>query len=262
MVIERNVNTPESPIVAERSFVESLSDDPPTRSAFREKRALTPVPKRKRLDVEDKRVRSKLGKRGGVKLSRKQKAAIVRERILHAAAEVVGELGYQEASIARITQLAGIAQGTFYLYFETRQHLFDELLPHVGQDLIKFIGQRVHGAKSYAEVEEKGIRAFFDFTFEHPGFYRLLNEAEFAAPEAHKKHFSQLIEHYTASLKRSVDAGETGRFTDQELKAVAWFMMAARSYIYLGYIKYGSGRRRPPEAVIQTYLRLVRQGVY
>src|ERR1700674_6084546 len=63
-----------------------------------------------------------------------------------------------------------------------------------------------------------------------------------------------LIEHYTASLKRSVDAGETGRFTDQELKAVAWFMMAARSYIYLGYIKYGSGRRRPPEAVIQTYL--------
>ena len=195
------------------------------------------------------------------KMTRAQKAVLVRENILRAAEEVVGEFGSQDASIARITQVAGIAQGTFYLYFSTRQHLFDELLPYAGQDMIKFIGARVHGATTYEMVEEKGLRAFFDYVYEHPGFYRLLNEAEFAAPEAHKKHFAQLIEHYTASLRRSVKAGDIARFSDEELEAVSYFMMAARSYIYLGYVKYGSGRKRPPESVFKTYMKILRHGI-
>jgi AcrR family transcriptional regulator len=194
------------------------------------------------------------------KLTRAQKAALVRENILRAAAEVVGEFGYQDASIARITQVAGIAQGTFYLYFETRQHLFDELLPHAGEDMIKFIGERVHGATSYYDVEERGLRAFFEYVEEHPGFYRLLNEAEFAAPAAHKKHFEQLVEHYTASLRRSVKTGEIAKFSDEELEIIAYFGMAARSYAYLGYVKYGTGRKRPPESVIKTYMRLIAGG--
>jgi hypothetical protein len=37
--------------MTENNFVESLSDDPPARSTFREKRALTSVPKRKRLET-------------------------------------------------------------------------------------------------------------------------------------------------------------------------------------------------------------------
>jgi len=195
------------------------------------------------------------------KMTRAQKAVLVRENILRAAAEVVGEFGYQDASIARITQVAGIAQGTFYLYFATRQHLFDELLPYAGQDMIKFIGERVHGAGTYEAVEEKGIRAFFDYMYEHPGFYRLLNEAEFAAPAAHKKHFAQLIDHYKASLRRSVKIGDIARFADEELEAISYFMMAARSYIYLGYVKYASGRKRPPESVFKTYMKLIKHGI-
>lgn len=41
-----------------------------------------------------------------------------RRALFHA--EVVVELGYADTSIARITQRAGRAQGTFYLYFSSR----------------------------------------------------------------------------------------------------------------------------------------------
>src|SRR6266571_5021245 len=43
-----------------------------------------------------------------------------RRRILDAAEEVFGEFGYYEASISEITRRAGIAQGTFYIYFHSK----------------------------------------------------------------------------------------------------------------------------------------------
>lgn len=43
------------------------------------------------------------------------------DKILAAAEEVFGEKGYYEASVTEIAQRAGIATGTFYLYFEEKK---------------------------------------------------------------------------------------------------------------------------------------------
>ena len=58
-------------------------------------------------------------------MKRAEKAALTRDKLMSSAAVIVGEYGYREASVQRITSHAGIAQGTFYLYFESRQLLFD-----------------------------------------------------------------------------------------------------------------------------------------
>ena len=41
---------------------------------------------------------------------------------------VFGELGYHDASIVKLTEAAGVAQGTFYLYFDSKKAIFDELV--------------------------------------------------------------------------------------------------------------------------------------
>ena len=51
-----------------------------------------------------------------------------RTRILEAAEQVFADVGYHEASIVKITEAAGVAQGTFYLYFEGKKQVFDELV--------------------------------------------------------------------------------------------------------------------------------------
>jgi len=57
---------------------------------------------------------------------------VTRDSLLNAGCTVVAAEGYAAASIAKIADLAGVAHGTFYNYFDDCQTLFDELLPYEG----------------------------------------------------------------------------------------------------------------------------------
>lgn len=192
--------------------------------------------------------------------TRQERAENLRQKILAAAAKVVGEYGYADASIGRITEEADIAQGTFYLYFESRQAIFDVLLPHVGADMLVFIGDKVRGAENFLDVEERGFRAFFEYLRLNPGFFRVLNEAEVAAPTAHATHMKLVADRYVRSLKRSMENGEIKNFEERELETLAYIFEAARSYLYLCHVK-GRGLKKLPEWVVQAYMKLVRSGL-
>jgi AcrR family transcriptional regulator len=199
---------------------------------------------------------------GRRKLPRAEKAIENRNALLRAAAKVVGEVGYQDASIARITQEAGLAHGTFYLYFDSRQHLLDAVLPFVGEELSLFIRQRASGAKNALDLEERSFRAAFEYLARNPGFYRTLNEAEFSAPVGFKKHFDKTADRYVASLKRSKERGELENYTVEELEVVAYMLMAMRFYLYLRFVKGdGDNSGRLPEWVIKTYMKFLRAGL-
>jgi len=58
-----------------------------------------------------------------------------RRQILRVARDVFAELGYHRASINEIIKRADIARGTFYLYFESKQTVFDSILDQAMREL-------------------------------------------------------------------------------------------------------------------------------
>ena len=62
------------------------------------------------------------------KRSRKQKREDRKIALKTAAIEVFSEKGYHNAKVSEIVELVGVAQGTFYLYYEGKQQLFSALL--------------------------------------------------------------------------------------------------------------------------------------
>lgn len=195
------------------------------------------------------------------KKSRTERVKENRRALVRAAAESVGERGYEATSIGRITERAGLAHGTFYRYFESRQDLFDQLLPDIGDELIDFLKNRASGASNLMDVEERSLRGFFDFLLENPGFYRLLNEAEVAAPSAFEHHISNLAAHYVAALERSRARGELTGFEPHELEVLAFILMAARFYIYLRFAKTPTGPQPIPDWVVETYMKFIAHGL-
>lgn len=194
------------------------------------------------------------------KKTRVQRSEEVRDALFQAAAEVVGEYGYIDASISRITQRANLAQGTFYNYFASRQDIFDELLPVLGAKMLVHIRQQVSGATSFLEREERAFRAFFGFLKRMPYFLRILNEAEIFAPKAHRQHFRNISDGYLRFLRKARARGEISDLSDEALEALAYILIAARGYLALRYTTPERGVELPEEAV-RAYMQLVSNGI-
>ncbi len=192
------------------------------------------------------------------KLTRGERNDAVRRRLFAAAAKIVGEIGYAEASVARITEAAGVAQGTFYNHFPSRQALLDELLPALGAEMAHFIQDRTAAIQPEADREMARFRAFFDYLHQNPGFTRILDEAEFAAPEAWRRHLDNIAGPYRRILTRARERGELGQFSDGEIEVVVHILMGARSYLSQRY-----GAAQPADDVLfSAYAKLLRHGLF
>lgn len=196
-------------------------------------------------------------------MTREEKARETYKQLFEAAAEVVGNDGYAEASIAKITQLAGVAQGTFYNYFDSRQDILDKLLPYMGRAMLDHIATSLPRDLAGPAREEARLKAFFDYLDFHPGFYRILYEAEVFAPKAHAEHFRVLVDGYRNALNRAALRGEIKDFDEQELEAVIYMLLAARSYIAMRYARDENGHAGPvPDHVIKAYMKVLTKGLF
>jgi AcrR family transcriptional regulator len=195
------------------------------------------------------------------KLNRVERNAWTKRRIFDAATKVVGKHGYAEASVARITEEAGVAQGTFYNHFENRQELLDQLLPKIGIDMVHFIRERT-GTAQAARQEIERFSAFFDFIREVPEFLRILNEAEYFAPVGYQKHLDNMSTAYVRILKRARLAGAIEDFSDEEFEAIVHMLMGARGYLSRRYSYSGGAVTAVPDHVISAYQKLVTRGLF
>ncbi len=188
------------------------------------------------------------------KLSREEKSKQTYEALMASAAEVVGERGYAATSIAKVTEMAGVSQGTFYNYFDDRQTLFDRLLPYVGTKMIHEIVAEVPRVARGWEREVERFRAYCHFLGRNPGFYRILYEAEVFAPKAHADHMKLMSQGLRRSLLRSIECGDMQKVDGEELDAIVFALLGARAYVAMNY---GKGREIP-ESAIAGYAKLVR----
>jgi AcrR family transcriptional regulator len=193
--------------------------------------------------------------------NRMEKSELIRDALLKAAAEVVGEVGYADASIALITRKAGVALGTFYNYFGTRQDILDTLLPALGRQLREHVREQARVGGDFAEREELSFRAFFSFLQAHPHFFRILNEAESFAPQAYHEHLDTVARGYMSFLSHASADGELPGYRSDELEVVTLILMAARTYIAARFAP-GEGRETElPGWVVRAYMKFVLHGL-
>ena len=91
-----------------------------------------------------------------------------RAKLLQAAETVFASVGYHEASIVKITEAAGVGLGTFYLYFEGKQAIFDEVVEDLNRRVRHAMTDAARTAGNRLAAERAGFRAFFRFTARAP----------------------------------------------------------------------------------------------
>src|SRR3954449_277218 len=143
-----------------------------------------------------------------------------RRRLLDAAERVFGAYGYHDASVVRLAEVAGVAAGTFYLYFDSKKAIFDELVRDLNRRVRHAMKEASSQGDTRLQAEIRGFEAYFRFTAEHPTLYRIIRQAEFVSPEMLRYHYDRLSAGYIDALQAAVDAGEIGAL-DAEVAAYA-----------------------------------------
>lgn len=85
-----------------------------------------------------------------------------RDQILAASRKVLAEKGYDNTIVSDIAKEAGIAQGTFYLYFPTKKSVIVAL----GQQLMEVVAPKVARTYSPELTFEEHLRVFIEVIFE------------------------------------------------------------------------------------------------
>ncbi|PZN95042.1 MAG: TetR family transcriptional regulator [Alphaproteobacteria bacterium] len=176
--------------------------------------------------------------------------------ILDAAAEEFGERGYHEGSIARIAQRGGVAIGSFYTYFDSKEAIFRALVADMSRQVRETVAPVILAAPDRLAGERAGIAAFIAFVRQHKALYRIIDESAFVAEDAYRRHYREIAEGYAASLTAAHGRGE---ISDGDMTIRAWAIMGMN--VFLG-LRFGVwDESLSPEAVADVAAGLVSNGL-
>ncbi|MDN4489235.1 TetR/AcrR family transcriptional regulator [Demequina sp. SYSU T00068] len=185
-----------------------------------------------------------------------------RTRLLESAEHVFAELGYHEASIVRITERAGIGLGTFYLYFDSKQAIFEALAIDLNRRVRHAMSDEMAGATTRIEAERAGFAGFFRFTAEHPALYRVVRESEYVSPGTMRLHYQRIVEGYEEGLRAAQAEGDVDPGLDPEV--TAWTLMGIGELIGMRYLLWERPEGqvpRLPDGVFESVMRVVRNAL-
>ena len=176
-----------------------------------------------------------------------------RQKLLESAEQIFAELGYHDASIVKITEAAGVGQGTFYLYFSSKKEVFEEVVLDLNSRVRHAMTEAAEKGRTRAERELLGFGAFFRFTADHPALYRIIRQAEFVSPETLVAHYERLMRPYAAGLEQAMDSGEVA---EGDPEVLAWSLMGIGELVGMRWILW-NGDKEMPEAVFDELARII-----
>lgn len=179
-----------------------------------------------------------------------------RDRLLEAAEVEFGERGFHDAAISGITQRAGVALGSFYTYFDSKQELFAALVTFMSERTRQWVGKRVAGAPDRLTAERLGLAAYIEFVRQHKGLYRIMSEAEFIANDAFRAHYEGFARSYRANLGRACERGEV-RAGDYDVWS--WAIIGLNVFLGMRFAAWDDDES--PERVAASALDLIARGM-
>lgn len=179
-----------------------------------------------------------------------------RQRILDAAEAEFGENGFVRTSIAAIVNRASVAQGTFYLYFPSKDDVLRELVRDMGRRLRHALTEATAGISHRLEVEKAGLEAFVRFALDNQNLYRVVMESQFVDESIYREYYQTLADAYIVNLERAQQRGEIARASPE---AQAWALMGIAHFLGL---RYAIWRQQPPPAeVMEATFALLERGL-
>jgi AcrR family transcriptional regulator len=179
-----------------------------------------------------------------------------RQNLLDAAEAVFGEVGYERASITALTRRAGVAQGTFYVYFPDKQSIFVELVRVLSHQVRQEMAEAVSGMTDRLTIERTGFRVFFNFIHQHRSMYKIVRQAEFVDEELYRWYYRRLADGYIRGLSQAM---ETGQIRRMDPEVLAYCLMGMGDFLGMRWVLWGEDGL--PDEVFELFMGIIKRSM-
>ncbi len=101
-----------------------------------------------------------------------------KEEILDAAANLFSQKSYHDVTMDQIASYVGVAKGTLYLYFNSKEKLYLEILEDTYGEIESILEKEIAKDDPAPKKLRKVLRLIFQFYFQHMDVLRILSRDE------------------------------------------------------------------------------------
>lgn len=184
------------------------------------------------------------------------RGARTRAKILAAAEDAFGSMGYHQAGVSDITRMAGVAQGTFYTYFASKEDTLRELVRDMGLKVRAHLASEVKNANNRIEAEGLGLKAFLQYVAANPSLYRVLQEAQFVDESIYREYYEAFGRGYLRMLANATNKGEIRPGNDE---VRIWALMGLSNFLGLRFALWEQDV--PLDEIVDTITDLLSHGL-
>jgi AcrR family transcriptional regulator len=166
----------------------------------------------------------------GTAVSREEKKAQARRRILDAARAVFFQDGFVATNLDKVADLAGVAKGTLYRYFESKADLYVAVLAENGRVFIEKLAASCQGTSASERI--RAMSSFYlDHWTAHPDYFRifwaidnqdLIGEVPPPVVEEVSRLWEDSLRVVSGALDAGVASGEFGPCDTWEVATIFW----------------------------------------
>ncbi len=182
---------------------------------------------------------------------RTESEPVRREQLLRAARKVFREKGYNGATISDIVREAGVAQGTFYLYYSSKNAVATSLIEGVMERMAAAVESAMKSETSFEKKLESMIGASFQVARQNADIFAL---AFIGADETHPEMHSESPEH-TGFLNMATDlfseAVGNGEMETMDPEIAARLVLGLLQHAIIEAFVSGEGEGDEPERLEQ-----------
>ncbi len=144
-----------------------------------------------------------------------------KQSICDAAMRVVARKGLSSVTVQDIADEAGVAKGTIYIYFQSRNEILQRTMDNATENLIQKLATACRECRGFREILEQRVRTQIEHFEDNRDFFRLyLAMAEPFGERRLKKH--PTYQTYLAQVERLVrEAIAHGEIRDTNIERLA-----------------------------------------
>jgi len=180
-----------------------------------------------------------------------------RLQLMEAALRAFGQRSYHATQISHIIAEAGVARGTFYLYFESKREIFDDLVTEISGRVQKVIHNiEVDSVEGILQQILSNIERATHLLLQNPLYIKIFFSDAVGLDKAFDDRLKKFYRSVLTSIRNGLQKGQDiGLIREGDIAILSLCLMGSLKEIFYQYVL--GNENSAPEKIIQEVYRLV-----